>query len=163
MEMDVLEVKTPGELVIWLANVLFAFENLQKTGEKKHLVGEEQDKELLFTMAVTPFEKENSSIRGLSRIYLDKCFVINSVSFMMGKNVMFVSMPSYKTKQVDENNKSVHKDICYPITVDFREKLNTLLTDAYEREAAEMQENIVGQTEGLVPAQDFSEMDLPTR
>lgn len=145
------------------ANVLLAFENLQKTGEKKYLVGEEQDKELPFTVAVTPFEKENSSIRGLARIYLDNCFVINSVSLMMGKNGMFVSMPSYKTKQVDENNKSVYKDICYPITADFREKLNTLLTDAYEREVAEMQENIVGQTEGLVPAQDFPEMDLPTR
>ena len=32
-------------------------------------------------------------------------------------------MPSYKTKQVDENGKSIYQDICYPVTKEFREKL----------------------------------------
>lgn len=155
------------------ANILLAFENLQNTGQNKYLVGDEQDKELPFTVTVTPYEKENSSIRGLARIYIDNCFVINNVSLMMGKNGLFVSMPSYKTRQVDENNKSIYKDICFPITGEFRGKLNTLLTDVYEKAVAEVQENELEQAEGLVPAQDYSrmdnsgmdfpEMDLPTR
>ena len=32
-------------------------------------------------------------------------------------------MPNYRTEQHDENGKPVYRDICYPITKDFREKL----------------------------------------
>lgn len=144
-------------------NVLLALENLQQTGQKKYLVGEEQDKELPFTVAVTPFEKENSSIRGLARIYIANCFAVSNISLIMGKKGLFVSMPSYKTNQVDENKRSVYHDICFPVTGEFRGKLNTLLKDAYERAVAEVQEQIMGQEEGFLPEQDFPDMDLPTR
>lgn len=63
----------------------------------------------------------------------------------MGKKGLFVSMPSYKTNQIDENNHSVYRDICFPVTAEFRGKLNTLMTDAYEKAAAEVQEQIRGQ------------------
>lgn len=36
-------------------------------------------------------------------------------------------MPSYKTKQLDEKGKNVYQDICFPITKDFREKLNNVI------------------------------------
>ena len=127
------------------ANILLALENLQQTGEKKYLVGDKQDMELPFTVAVTPFEKENSSIRGLARMYIADCFAVSNISLIMGKNGLFVSMPSYKTNQIDENNRSVYRDICYPVTGEFRGKLNTLMTDAYEKAAAEVQEQIRGQ------------------
>ncbi len=145
------------------ANILLALENLQQTGQKKYLVGDERDMELPFTVAVTPFEKENRSIRGLARIYLDDCFAVSNISIVMGKKGLFVSMPSYKTNQIDENNRSVYRDICYPVTGEFREKVNNLLTDAYEKAVAEVQENVLGQADGFMPAQDFPDMDLPTR
>mgnify|MGYP001074673805 CR=1 FL=1 len=145
------------------ANVLLALENLQQTGQKKYLVGEEQDKELPFTVAVTPFEKENSSIRGLARIYIADCFAVSNISLIMGKKGLFVSMPSYKTNQIDENNRSVYRDICFPVTGEFRGKLNTLLTDAYGKAVAEVQENVLEQADGFMPAQDFPDMELPTR
>ena len=72
-------------------------------------------------------------------------------------------MPSYKTKQIDENNRSVYRGICYSVTGEFREKVNNLLTDAYEKAVAEVQENVLGQADGFMPAQDFPDMDLPTR
>ena len=150
------------------ANILLALENLQQTGQKKYLVGDEQDMELPFTVAVTPFEKENSSIRGLARIYLDDCFTVRNISLIMGKNGLFVSMPSYKTNQIDEKNQSVYRDICYPVTGEFREKVNNLLTNAYEKAVAEVQENVLEQADGFIPVQDssdmdFPDMDLPTR
>lgn len=114
-------------------------------------------------MAVTPFEKENSSIRGLARMYIADCFAVSNISLIMGKNGLFVSMPSYKTNQIDENNRSVYRDICFPVTAEFRGKLNALLTDAYEKSVAEVQEQIRGQEEGFMPGQDFPDMDLPTR
>ena len=145
------------------ANILLALENLQQTGEKKYLVGDEQDMELPFTVAVTPFEKENSSIRGLARIYLDGCFAISNISLIMGKNGLFVSMPSYKTNQIGEHNQSVYRDVCYPVTGEFREKVNNLLMDAYEKAVAEVQENVIAQTGKDVPAQDFPDVDLSIR
>ena len=145
------------------ANILLALENLQQTGEKTFLVGDEQDRDLPFTVAVTPFKKENSNIRGFARIYLDGCFVISNISLIMGKNGLFMSMPSYKTNQIDENNRNVYRDICYPVTGEFREKVNNLLVNAYEKAVAEVQEQIMGQEEGFLPEQDFPDMDLPTR
>jgi len=119
-------------------------------------------------VAVTPFEKENSSIRGLARMYIADCFAVSNISLIMGKKGLFVSMPSYKTNQIDENNRSVYRDICYPVTGEFREKVNNLLTDAYEKAVAEVQENVQQQADGFMPAQDipgmdFPDMDLPTR
>ena len=36
----------------------------------------------------------------------------------------FVSMPSYRTKTVDEDGNPVYKDICYPATKEFRQAIN---------------------------------------
>ena len=42
-------------------------------------------------------------------------------------------LPSYKTKQTDEAGNAIYKDICNPITKDFRERLNAALMESYER------------------------------
>ena len=42
-------------------------------------------------------------------------------------------MPSYKTKQVDENGKPIYQDVCYPVTKDFREKLYNEIIAEYEK------------------------------
>jgi len=43
-------------------------------------------------------------------------------------------MPSYKTKEVDENNKPVYRDICYPVTKEFREKLYGTILEMHQQE-----------------------------
>ena len=42
-------------------------------------------------------------------------------------------MPSYKTKQVDEQGKPIYQDVCYPVTKDFREKLYNEIIAEYEK------------------------------
>ena len=54
--------------------------------------------------------QEGSNVIGFARIYFEDCFVINNVTVIQGKENAFVSMPSYKTKEVDENNKPVYRD-----------------------------------------------------
>lgn len=49
-------------------------------------------------------------------------------------------MPSYKTKQVDENGKSIYQDICYPVTKEFREKLYGDIEKAYEEAKVKINE-----------------------
>ena len=86
-----------------------------------------------FSVGVTPFEREGSNIRGLARIFFEDSFVINNVSILQGKDKLFVAMPSYKTKQTDEQGKAVYQDVCYPVTKEFREKLYAEIIDAYEK------------------------------
>lgn len=58
-----------------------------------------------FSVTVTPYEREGSNIRGLARIYFEDSFIVNNVNILQDKEKVFVAMPSYKTKQKDENGK----------------------------------------------------------
>jgi DNA-binding cell septation regulator SpoVG len=41
-------------------------------------------------------------------------------------------MPSYLTKQVDEQGKPIYQDVCFPVTKEFREKLFSEIVKEYE-------------------------------
>lgn len=113
-------------------------------------------------LSVTPFERENSNLCGLARIYFDDCLLINNVSLLQGKNGVFISMPSYRTKQIDENGKNVYKDICFPITKEFREKLNGVIMQGFEQAKENQQEAAKEQSDGFVPVPDVPD-NLPFR
>lgn len=93
-----------------------------------------------FSVTVTPYEREGSNIRGLARVYFEDSFIVNNVSILQGKEKLFISMPSYKTKQVDEQGKAIYQDVCYPVTKDFREKLYAEIERVYV-EAKEKKQN----------------------
>lgn len=44
--------------------------------------------------------KEGSNIKGLARIYFENSFIVNNINIVQGKEKIFVSMSSYKTKQI---------------------------------------------------------------
>ncbi len=101
---------------------------------QEEMKAQEQVREMPdFSVTVTPFEREGSNIRGLARIYFDNSFIVNNVNIVQGKDKMFISMPSYKTKQVDEQGKPVYQDVCYPVTKDFRERLYNEIISEYEK------------------------------
>ena len=115
------------------SNILEAFANLDRQQEE----AKEQNKNIEapnFSVTVTPYEREGSNIRGLARIYFEDSFIVNNVNILQGKEKVFVAMPSYKTKQVDENGKAIYQDVCYPVTKDFREKLYEEIINTYEQE-----------------------------
>ncbi|MCI9478831.1 MAG: hypothetical protein HFI21_07510 [Lachnospiraceae bacterium] len=68
------------------------------------------------------------SIIPFIRIVLDGSFSVGNVSVAQGKNGMFVAMPSYKTSN------SRYKDVCFPITKEFREKVNKAVLETYKQE-----------------------------
>lgn len=88
-------------------------------------------KEPEFRVAVTPFEREGSNIRGLVRIYFDNCFVVNNASVIKGKEKEFVSMPSYLANR---NGKGQYQDICFPVMKEFRQKLYNAVLEGYWQE-----------------------------
>ncbi len=122
---------------------------------KDHTKGKKSDEVVEmpeFSVSVTPFEREGSNIRGLARIFFEDSFIVNNVSILQGKDSLFVAMPSYKTKQMDEQGKPVYQDVCYPVTKEFREKLYQEILAAYEREKEKKQEQ--SQTKAEEKAKD---------
>ena len=135
-------------------NILEAFEQAKEADKSPREKVEAEMPE--FSVTVTPFEREGSKIRGLARIYFDDSFIVNNVSILQGKDKVFVAMPSYKTKQTDEQGKAVYQDVCYPVTKEFREKLYAEIVSQYEK-AKEQNANKakeVAQTQATEQAKD---------
>lgn len=118
--------------------ILTSFEELEPGNHTKVNVEHgDQSEQLEINVNVTPFEREGSNIRGIGRIYIENQFVVSNVVVLAGKKGFFVAMPSYKTKQVDGNGKSVYQDIAYPVTKVFRDRLFGEVLNAYENALTE--------------------------
>lgn len=63
---------------------------------------------------------------GLGNIVLNDSFAVGNVSVVQGKNGMFVAMPSYKAG-------GKFRDVCFPITKEFREKVNNAVLETYQQ------------------------------
>lgn len=91
-------------------NILEAFERVQEQEKTQGVMAESSVEMPQFSVTVTPYEREGSNIRGLARIYFEDNFIVNNVNILQGKENVFVAMPSYKTKQTDEQGKAVYQD-----------------------------------------------------
>ena len=132
------------------------FDNILATyasEQKERTIDTKDGNDLQFKVSVVPYERQSGNVRGIGRIYFNDNFVINNVSVLQGKENLFVAMPSYKTKQKDEQGKTVYQDVCYPVTKEFREVLYGEVIDSYnaakERNVSKGEENFMepGDTE----------------
>ena len=77
-----------------------------------------------------------NGLKGFANVTIGDCFAIHNISIVESKEGnLFVSMPSYKSKQIGEEGNPVYKDICNPVTKDFREKLNNAVLESYKIKA----------------------------
>ena len=130
-------------------NILKAYEQKVSNEKGQEVEGEMEIEMPEFTVSVTPFEREGSNIRGLARIYIDDSFIVNNVSILEGNGKLFVSMPAYKTKQMDDQGKAIYQDVTYPVTKEFREKLYDQIISEYEKAKEERQEKSGKKTEEM--------------
>ena len=73
---------------------------------------------IITDVRITLLKKENNNACvGLASVTLEEVFAITNIRIMEGKNGMFVSMPARKTADGE------YKDICFPVTKDFRQYL----------------------------------------
>lgn len=66
-------------------------------------------------------------------VTLNGCFAIRGIKVMSGAHGPFISMPSYKTADG-------YRDVCFPITKDFREQLHATVLEAYQQELSQIQQ-----------------------
>src|SRR5574344_2369759 len=78
--------------------------------------------------------KEGSNIKGFATVVFGDSFKITNIAILENKDKdqLFVSMPRYKSSEKDENGGSVYKDVCNPITAEFREELYANIIEAYK-------------------------------
>ena len=144
-------------------NILEAYKR-GKEPEKNAMQNENAMQEMpQFSITVTPYEKEGSNIKGLARIYFEDSFLVNNVSILQGKNQLFVSMPSYKTQQVDEQGKAVYQDVCYPVTKEFWEKLYGEIVAEYERAKEKQNEKTREEAKQQLKQPEKERTDTPFR
>lgn len=68
----------------------------------------------------------SGGVRAYASATIDSCLAIRGIRVMEGREGLFVSMPSRKTG--DE-----YKEICFPVTKEFREQLHTKILDTYQQ------------------------------
>ena len=101
------------------------------------------------------YENGVNGLKGSVTVCFDGCFAVHNINIVERKDdgKLFVSMPSYKTKQVDENGKDIYKDICFPVKKEFRERLfDAILTSFKERKPVMMDTSRGGQDHVLSDA-----------
>lgn len=88
-----------------------------------------------YTIQVNEVKGKEGNIRAYANIVLDEVFKITNIAIIENqeKGQLFISMPRYRTKLVDENNRPVYQDICYPVTKEFREELYSAILAEYEK------------------------------
>lgn len=143
-------------------NILEAYENLQKQEQNQERDSQDFRDTPEFSVSVTPFERDGSNIRGLARIYFEDSFIVNNVNILQGKENLFVAMPSYKSKQIDEHGKPVYQEVCYPVTKEFREKLYQEIISTYVWEVQQREEKNRKQDHGHQQVQRQTSYDGKT-
>ncbi len=93
--------------------------------------------------------EDAENVKGLAIVSWGDAFKAQSIAIMEGKNGLFVKMPSYKSKQPDEHGNPVYKDVCNPITKEFRDQLY----DAIIKSFNEGRDVTIGEEDGKkIPA-----------
>lgn len=77
--------------------------------------------------------RPEGSIKAIASLNLNGCFAVRNVKVMNGEKGLFVSMPGYK------NGKGEFRDICFPVTKEFREQINEAVIHAYNQALAQGQ------------------------
>lgn len=75
--------------------------------------------------------RASGSVLAHASITLNGCFAIRGLRVVQGENGPFVSMPSYKSG-------GEYRDVCFPITKDFREQMHTAVLGAYQQELVQL-------------------------
>lgn len=83
-----------------------------------------------YDITLKKIEDENSKLKAIATINIGDAFTVKGVKVYEGKDGLFVSMPNYKRNEPDSHGNE-YKDICYPITADFRKELEQKIVDKY--------------------------------
>ena len=83
-----------------------------------------ENTELKLDVNVRPITPKNNLL-AFASVKINDCFVVDGVKIVAGEKGLFVDMPSV------QDSKGAYHDVCFPITADFRAKLQAAVLDGY--------------------------------
>ncbi len=78
---------------------------------------------------------KESKMRAVVSVTFDDCFVVHDIKVIEGEKGLFIAMPSKKTPDGE------YRDIAHPINSDMRNRLESVILDAYKVEQAKEPED----------------------
>ena len=91
---------------------------------------------IITKVSVYTLNDTNSKTVALATVTISDCLVLTGLRIVKGKKGMFVYMPQRKLTKPDKNGNE-YADIFFPVTNDFREKLNNAILDEYDKKIDE--------------------------
>jgi len=93
--------------------------------------------------------RPEGAVRAIASVNLNNCFAIRNVKVMEGSNGLFAAMPSYKAGNGE------YRDICFPITKEFRQQFNDAVVNAYQQALVQSQHKGMEQASSGIPEQEL--------
>lgn len=69
--------------------------------------------------------EDKNRLKAVATVTFNDCFVVHDLKLIEGTNGLFVAMPSKK------NYRDEYRDICHPITQEFRKEIEDVVINAY--------------------------------
>lgn len=107
-------------------------QNMADTPQESTQAAAEQPLPMKVDVKISSIRPEGN-VRAYASINLNDCFAIRNVKVVDSSKGLFIAMPSYKSGNGE------YKDICFPVTKDFREQLNNAVIDAYNQALSQSQ------------------------
>lgn len=98
--------------------------------EETHAVPQIEQLPTQVTVKITSLRTSGSTLATAS-VDLNGVFAVRGVKVMQGPEGPFISMPSYKAGDG-------YRDVCFPVTKEFREQLHTAVLGAYQQELTQV-------------------------
>lgn len=86
---------------------------------------------------VNVLSNSENKVKAMASVIFDNVFIVTGIKVVEGQNGVFISMPQRKTASGE------YKDVCFPLTADFRKEISCEIIDEYNKEVAKNQNNMV--------------------
>ena len=83
--------------------------------------------ELKLDKLVKVEKRENSKMRGIAKVLIDGCFLVEDIRILEGEDGLFIAMPS---KTLPDGT---HKDTAHPVNKETRKMFEDLIIGEYNK------------------------------
>lgn len=105
-----------------------------------------------YSIKLNGVKNSEKNVKAFATVTFGDAFKVTNIAVVERKDGgVFVAMPSFKSKERNDKNETVYKDVCHPITADFRAELYGDILNLY----ADMEQ--AGKTEAVKEAVNPSE------
>ena len=105
-----------------------------------------------YSIKLNGVKNSEKNVKAFATVTFGDAFKVTNIAVVKRKDGgLFVAMPSFKSKERNDKNETVYKDVCHPITADFRAELYGDILNLY----ADMEQ--AGKTEAVKEAVNPSE------